>query len=80
MIALVSYRSPDEDASRSQDQSRSSWFTRVWVRIVEWLMEPIPFPGKWPVRELGVSSYNNSKEADLAASELPADAANLSHE
>ncbi len=78
MIALVSNRPQGEERSRSRDGSRPNWFTRVWARIIDWLVAPIDFPGKWPAREPVAACYNSSDEAAFAESNLPAAAPSLS--
>jgi hypothetical protein len=30
----------------------------IWRRVMNWLMEPIPFPGQWPVTDLRREEYN----------------------
>ena len=51
---------PTAVASSTQGASRAwkNWRRQFTKRLLDWLTEPIPFPGKWPVMDVPPQQYN----------------------
>jgi hypothetical protein len=76
MVALVSNRIRfEEERNTPAEQSpQTGWWHKGWHAFAEWLMEPIPFPGKWPECNPAQQRYNRDKEAMIQSSnKSPAD-------
>lgn len=62
MIVLVSNSLCREEISGRNGQGRDKLYLRAWQRIVDWLLEPIPFPGQWPQNKRQAERYNRVEE------------------
>lgn len=74
MITLVSLTAPThEERCAPDEKAAKSWFARIWPKIVDWLTDPIAFPGKWPVPAASATGYNSIEgpRVDDAASATP---------
>ena len=45
--------------------SPPSRWQRLWSRFVHWLINPIPFPGKWPISTAPPEDYNLETDSSL---------------
>jgi len=65
MVALVSNRMRFDGERNSSDgqPTEAGWWQKGWHAFVEWLTEPISFPGKWPACNPPEQRYNRDKEA-----------------
>jgi len=70
MVALVSNRIRfDEKQNSPNGQSAHvDWWQRGWHALVQWLTEPISFPGKWPECNPLQQSYNRDRETMIQSS------------
>jgi hypothetical protein len=63
MTALISVgRTHHRFETVPQKSGFRNWTERMWIKFVDWLTDPIPFPGKWPVRSDHAARYNTGKE------------------
>lgn len=62
MIVLVSNSLRREELSSRNGRGPDKLYLSVWRRIVDWLLEPIPFPGQWPQNERQAARYNRAVE------------------
>jgi hypothetical protein len=64
MVELVSSRLRfDKEPNRSQQRSTyADWWQQRWHAFMEWLTEPISFPGQWPTCNPSEERYNRDKE------------------
>lgn len=71
MFALVSIQARFNEGQNLSD-SRSPhpgwWWQKGRLAFVEWLTEPISFPGKWPTCKLPEQRYNGDNETMLPSS------------
>ncbi len=59
MTALISIgRHRHEFRESKSDTTPANWKRQVLAGIVNWLTEPITFPGKWPVIDREQGEYN----------------------
>jgi hypothetical protein len=64
MIALVICRSSrpwQPPLQKREIQPVTNAWQRIVLRLVDWLTEPIDFPGKWPNNEGASSGYNKDE-------------------
>ncbi len=62
MFLLISLGG-ESKPSRKGERVSSGWKHRLWCRFLDWLTEPIPFPGKWPVNSGPSERYNREEHA-----------------
>lgn len=62
MIVLVSNSLRHEEISGRNGQGPDKLYQRVWRSVLDWLLEPIPFPGQWPQNERQAERYNRVEE------------------
>jgi hypothetical protein len=62
MILLISHGGEGKPSGNGERVS-SGWKRRLWRRLMDWLAEPIPFPGKWPVNGGPSERYNREEHA-----------------
>ncbi len=68
MLGLITIASSgDDDSSCPVELASASRRKRIWLWFVEWLTEPISFPGKWPVPPSAGLEYNESDELNSGA-------------
>jgi hypothetical protein len=70
MVALVSNRMRFDEKQNSSDgqSAHVDWWQKGWHAFVEWLTEPISFPGKWPACNPSQQRYNRDTEAMIQSS------------
>lgn len=61
MLALVS-NSLCHDSRPTRSDMPENRYRRAWRRIVDWLFEPISFPGQWPCSSTPLQRYNRVEE------------------
>lgn len=68
MLGLITIASSvDDDPDCPAELAGASRWKRIWLWVVEWLTEPILFPGKWPVPPSAGLEYNESDELNSGA-------------
>jgi hypothetical protein len=70
MIALIStrIRREGERSFPLERFGRANFWQKAWHAFVDWLTEPISFPGKWPECNPSEQRYNEDKEAMIQSS------------
>ena len=70
MVALVSnrIRFDGEHNSLNGRPAHAGLWQKGWHAFVEWLTEPISFPGKWPACNPSQQRYNRDTEAMIQSS------------
>jgi hypothetical protein len=71
MFALISLPIRSRDLrSESDPRSIREWGQRLYGVLVDWLTEPISFPGKWPEYNGSSQRYNGDVIAPRTTSEI----------
>ena len=66
MIAFVSSGLPRKgEPSGKTSRSPNEWRERILRSVLNWLTEPIPFPGKWPSRDSRQEKYNTGRYREM---------------
>jgi hypothetical protein len=70
MVAIVSNRIWIGEERNSSDgpPPQAGWWQKAWHAFVEWLTEPVSFPGKWPACNASEERYNRDREALIPSS------------
>lgn len=70
MVALIStqIRHDGERSFPFEHSQQAGLWQKYWNTFVEWLTEPISFPGKWPACNPPEQRYNGDKEAMIPLS------------
>jgi hypothetical protein len=59
LLIRMTTLSSRNNSGGSTDKMQSGWRQRLWVPFIDWLTEPIPFPGK--VYHLGHSGESKRR-------------------
>jgi hypothetical protein len=51
-------------------RGKSKWCQKAWQKFVDWLLEPIPFPGKCDINFVPLHSYNKEDQATPMPAEI----------
>jgi len=71
MIGLVTLSADFTDGNEGNPQAdEPNWRQRMWNRFVEWLMEPIPFPGKLDINMPPAERYNGEERPHPETTEV----------
>jgi hypothetical protein len=66
MLALITRpQTISENYSNRIERTLIGWKQRAWRCIIDWLTEPIPFPGQWPVSDQRQTRYNRVVDPQL---------------
>jgi hypothetical protein len=69
LIVGISHLS--ERNNRNLPASQPNWRQKLWHKFVDWLVEPIPFPGKWDINLRPSQSYNKEERQTSEPPEVP---------
>lgn len=65
MLTLISISLDlGEETTGGQTADQKKWWQKAWSGFVDWLLEPIPFPGKVDINSSPPESYN--REGQIA--------------
>jgi hypothetical protein len=71
MLPLISVTSRfSEPPIGGPIRGKSKWSQKAWQEFVDWLLEPIPFPGKCDINFDRQKSYNKEDQATPTSAEV----------
>jgi hypothetical protein len=72
-LISISTREHTDSCGRKTNTPIRAGLQQSYQRFVDWLMEPIPFPGKWPECNPMPQGYNRSEMSSQLSSEIQTD-------